>query len=108
MKKILSRLAAVSAAIFLAGCGDSTSSTAPSTNAADINNPLVNAKRTADKTSEAAALNSAVQLFNVQEGRYPKDLPELTPKYIRSLPAAPLGYKFSYDAKKGEASVVRE
>ena len=108
MKTFLSALASVMVAIFLAGCGDSSSSPAPSTNAADVDNPLVNAKRTADKTSEAAALNSAVQLFNVQEGRYPKDLPELTPKYIRSLPTPPLGYKFSYDAKKGEVSVVRE
>jgi hypothetical protein len=108
MKLFLSALASITAAFFLAGCGDSNSSTATSTNAADINNPLVNAKRTADKTADAAALNQAIQLFNVQEGRYPKDLQELTPKYIRHIPDAPLGYKISYDAKKGEVSVMRE
>ena len=35
-------------------------------------------------------------------------LAELTPKYVAKIPDAPLGYKISYDAVKGEASVVRE
>ncbi len=92
------------------GCGDSSNSKPPAkkVNPADVNNPLVNAKRTADKTTETAALNQAIQLFNVQEGRLPKDLQELVPKYIAKIPDAPLGYKISYDAVKGEASVVRE
>jgi len=40
--------------------------------------------------------------------RLPKTLAELTPKYIAKIPEAPLGYKISYDAVKGEVSVVRE
>lgn len=91
------------------GCGDSSKSVnTPEKNPADVNNPLVNAKRTADKTVDAAALNQAVQLFNVQEGRLPKDLQELVPKYIAKIPDAPLGYKITYNATSGEVSVVRE
>src|SRR5580704_7010732 len=116
--KILPSIAlAATAAILLAGCGNDNSgsasgsaSTTPtvSTNPADINNPLVNAKRTADKTIDVSWLNQAVQLYNVQEGRYPKTLEELTPKYVSQLPVPPLGYKLNYDADKGEVTVVRQ
>jgi hypothetical protein len=94
----------------LAGCDQksSTPTQAQSTNPADINNTLVNAKRTADKTTDAAYLNQAIQMFNVQEGRYPKTLNELTPKYVAKLPDPPLGYKLNYDAVKGEVTVVRQ
>lgn len=108
MKTLASLLAALAIAAGLAGCGDKSAPTAPSTNAADINNPLVNAKRTADKTLDVSYLNQAIQLFNVQEGRYPKTLEELTPKYVAKLPDAPLGYKLDYDAAKGEVTVVRQ
>ena len=112
MKPIHALLIAVPALTLLAGCGEKSGSqaqSAPSTNPADVtNNTLVNAKRTADKTIDVSYLNQAIQLFNVQEGRYPKTLEELTPKYVAKLPEPPLGYKLSYDAAKGEAAVVRE
>jgi hypothetical protein len=115
MKAIQSVLSVIAGAALLCGCGEKpttpatpVASTPPSTNPADINNPLVNAKRTADKTIDAAALNEEVQLFNVQEGRYPKTLEELTPKYIGKLPDPPLGYKLNYDPVKGEVTVVRQ
>ena len=92
----------------LAGCGDKPGSQAQSVNPADVNNPLVNAKRTADKTIDVSYLNQAVQLYNVQEGRNPKTLDELTPKYVSQLPQPPLGYKLNYDAVKGEVTVVRQ
>ena len=109
MKMIPVVFASVAAVSLLAGCGEKNSAPAASTNPADItNNVLVNAKRTADKTIDVSYLNQAVQLFNVQEGRYPKTLDELTPKYVAKLPEPPLGYKLSYDAVKGEVSVVRQ
>lgn len=96
-------------AALLAGCGGGNSpSETSSPNPADVNNPLVNAKRTADKTVNTTALNQAIQLFNVQEGRYPKDLQELVPKYVAFIPNPPAGCKISYDATKGEVSVVRQ
>jgi hypothetical protein len=108
--RIIHACGAVAALVLLAGCGDNSSSNSsgPVTNAADVNNTFVNAKRTADKTIDVAWLNQALQLFNVQEGRYPKTLAELTPKYVAKLPDPPLGYKLNYDANKGEVTVVRQ
>jgi hypothetical protein len=109
--KILPSILTAAAVVLLAGCGQNSGSTSAqnqSTNPADINNPLVNAKRTADKTLDVSYLNQAVQLFNVQEGRNPKTLEELTPKYVAHIPDAPLGYKINYDAVKGEVTVVRQ
>ena len=108
MNSIHSVLVAASALALLTGCGEKPASQSQSVNPADVNNPLVNAKRTADKTIDVSYLNQAIQLFNVQEGRNPKTLEELTPKYVAKLPDPPLGYKLKYDDTKGEVSVVRE
>jgi outer membrane murein-binding lipoprotein Lpp len=112
MKPVYSIVAATLGVLLIAGCdnnsGSGSASTTVSTNPADINNPLVNAKRTADKTIDVSYLNQAVQLFNVQEGRYPKTLEELTPRYVAQLPTPPLGYMLNYDAVKGEVTVVRK
>lgn len=107
MKILNSFLALAAVAVLAAGC-DKSSTPKAQTNPADVDNPLVNAKRTADKVIDVSYINQALQLFNVQEGRYPKTLAELTPKYVAKIPDAPLGYKISYDAVKGEVSVVRE
>jgi hypothetical protein len=107
--KFTTHLAAAACVLtLLSGCGEKSSAPPASTNAADINNPLVNAKRVADKTIDVSYLNQALQLFNVQEGRYPKTLEELTPKYVAQLPTPPLGYQLKYDPVKGEATVVRQ
>jgi|SRR5450756_2439695 len=109
MKTFKVLLPVVPALVLLTGCDGSSSSQPESTNPADVtNNTLVNAKRTADKTIDVSFINQAIQLYNVQEGRLPKTLDELVPKYVAKIPDAPLGYKIAYDAKKGEASVVRE
>lgn len=111
MKNFFALCLSATALVSLTGCGQnsSTQTQSASTNPADItNNVLVNSKRTADKTIDVSYLNQALQLFNVQEGRYPKTLDELTPKYVAKLPDPPLGYKLNYDAAKGEVTVARE
>lgn len=109
MKTIQSLLITACALALLTGCNDKSSTQSQAVNPADVtNNVLVNSKRTADKTIDVSYLNQAIQLFNVQEGRYPKTLDELTPKYVAQLPTPPLGYKLNYDAAKGEVTVVRE
>ena len=109
MKNFIFVFASIATAGLLAGCGEHSSSQTPTTNPADVtNNVLVNAKRTADKVIDVTYINKALEQFNVQEGRYPKTLQELTPSYVAKIPDAPLGYKISYDAAKGEVSVVRE
>ena len=116
MKICSSIFVSLLATVLLTGCGNNSTSQTPGTNTATAanNNPgdylgtLVQAKKTADKTIDVSYLNQAFQLFNVQEGRYPKDLQELTPKYVAHIPDAPLGYKISYDAVKGEVKVVKQ
>ena len=83
--------------------------TATDTNSpADYLGGLVRAKKTADKTIDVAYLNQALQLFNTQEGRYPKSLQELTPNYVGKIPEPPIGYKLDYDAAKGEVKIVAQ
>ena len=107
MKALL--LISVAAGLLLAGCDNSKyGSVQDNKKALDYGGTLVNAKKTADKTIDVAALDQEVQLFNVQEGRYPKTLEELTPNYISKIPVAPLGYKIEYDATKGEVTVVKQ
>src|ERR1039458_7795593 len=112
MKMLHPLLIAISAVALLAGCGEKSTSQAqgtPSTNPADItNNTLVNAKRTADKTIDVSFLNQAIQLFNVQEGRYPKNLQELVPNYVAKIPDAPPGFKIVYDVTSGTVKVVQQ
>jgi hypothetical protein len=68
---------------------------------------LVRGQQTAVKGIDTAALNQEVQLFNVQEGRLPKDLNELVTKnYLGALPDAPVGMKIVYDAVQGKVTVV--
>ena len=63
----------------------------------------------AEKTIDTVALNQAIQMFNVQEDRYPKDLNELvTKKYLRVLPQPPYGMQIVYDPNTGTVKVVKK
>jgi hypothetical protein len=110
MKVFISIFVFAAAGVLLTGCGDKSS---PKT-AADTNAPsgylgmLVDEKKSSDKKIDTAYLNQAVQLFNVQEGRYPKTLEELTPNYVAKIPEAPIGFKIDYDPVKGEVKVVAQ
>jgi hypothetical protein len=111
MKNILLVLPVIG--LLLTGCGKNSGSSSQGTNtAANTNAPsgylgtLVDDKKSADKKIDVAYLNQAVQLFNVQEGRYPKTLDELTPNYVAKIPDAPIGFKIDYDPVKGEVKVV--
>jgi hypothetical protein len=68
---------------------------------------LARAQQLAVKTVDLSSLNENIQLFNTQEGRYPKDLNELvTMRYIGKLPVAPNGMKLVYDATQGKVTAV--
>jgi hypothetical protein len=101
----------VAAAVFLGGCGKEDNSPPPA--ATPANAPagyvgaLVRGQQVAVKTVDVTSLNENVRLFNVQEGRYPKDLDELVSKqYLGALPAPPAGMKFVYNAAEGKVSVA--
>ena len=67
------------------------------------------AQQSAVKTVDTTSLNQAIQLFNVEKGRNPKDLDELVrEKFIPQIPAAPYGTRLVYDAGAGKVSVVKE
>ena len=115
-------LFAVSAGLFLAGCGNSSSTNQPaSTNTATnfaSGNPITavpdyigvvgQAQQYSVKQIDLAQVNQAIQQFNAAEGRYPKDLQELIPNYLAKMPQVPLGYRIAYDASAGTAKVVHQ
>lgn len=61
------------------------------------------------KTVDVTALNKAIDLFQVQEGRLPKDLEELVAKkYIPEMPIPPVGSKLSYNQTKGIVTIEKQ
>ena len=113
----------VAAALVLIGCGKQQNSplpasappaaapAPPATPPPTANNgylgTLVKGQQKAVKTIDVTSLNEELTLFNVQEGRYPKDLNELvTQHYIPYLPQTPAGMKLVYDAAQGKVSVA--
>jgi hypothetical protein len=110
----------VAASLLLAGCGGSSDKPGQPTNgAASSGNPLNapadylgalgKAQQTAVKTTDTASLTRAIQMFNVEEGRNPKDLNELVEKkYMPRIPAVPNGMKLEYDATTGKVKVVKQ
>src|SRR5882672_8502535 len=108
-------------ALLLVGCGDKSSKPAQTTNApaasggsvltapVDYLGALDRAQKTATKTVDTAAINQAIQLFQVDKGRNPKDLKELVDeKFLPRIPDAPYGYKIIYDANAGVVKVVKQ
>jgi hypothetical protein len=114
--------ALLAAASLLVGCGqqpDKPAGSAAGTNAstggsvatapADYLRGLADGKHSADKTVDTAALNKAIQLFNVDKGRNPKDLNELVKeKFIPSIPTPPYGTTLKYDADAGTVTIVQQ
>jgi len=119
MKSSVFLFLAMGVAALLIGCGEKsnsasgTNSTSSSGNLAtapaDYLNAAVKAEHSAVKTVDTTSLNQAIQLFNVDKGRYPKDLNELEQeKYIPKIPEVPFGNKLVYDANAGRVSVVKQ
>jgi Rieske Fe-S protein len=114
-----SHLLAVAAGLLLAGCGEKSNPPAQGTNTTSAGNPLTapvdyldaaaKAKQSAVKTVDVTSLNQAIQMFNVEKGRNPKDLNELvTEKFIPRIPDAPYGTRLEYDAASGKVTVVKQ
>jgi uncharacterized spore protein YtfJ len=101
----------IAAAALLAGCGKSGSSSQASTATNGFGGyvkSLGEAQKTADKTIDVTSINQEIQLFNVQEGRNPRNLQELVPNYMAKIPDAPHGYKIIYDATNGTVKVIQQ
>ncbi len=115
MKGIL--LLPVLALCLATGCNDSSSSssslsTNASHNATNADNvpyygAMIKAQRNATVTADMGTLKPAIDQFQVDKGRFPKDLNELVQeKYISKVPDAPYGMKLDYDPATGTAKVV--
>jgi hypothetical protein len=108
------------AGLLLSGCGECSNPSGGATNgAAGASSPLSapadyvgalgKAQQSAVKTVDTTSLNQAIQLFNVDQGRNPKDLNELVQKkFIPKIPDVPRGTKLEYDATAGAVKVVPE
>lgn len=105
---------AVTLVISLVGCGEKPNPSAAPANApanprGDYLSTITRAEQSAIKTVDTTALNQAISMFQVDKGRWPKDLNELVAeKFIPKIPEAPFGSKIVYDAGTGTAKVVKE
>jgi hypothetical protein len=113
------RYITLAAALALIGCGEKSDKPAASTNAAsggslltapaDYLGAITKGEQSAVKTIDTTSLNQAIQLFNVDKGRNPKDLNELVKeRYIPQIPTPPFGTKLDYDAEAGKVKVVKQ
>jgi len=107
------------ALFFTTGCNQSggssqTSSTNAAANATNADNvpyygAMIKAQRNAGATADVASIKPAIDQFQVDKGRYPKDLNELVQeKYLSKIPAAPYGMKLDYDPATGAVKVVSQ
>jgi hypothetical protein len=102
------------------GCGDGSNKPTQPTNAAasggsalsapvDYLGAMGKAQQSAVKTIDTASLNQAIEMFQVDKGRLPKDLNELVQeKYVPRIPETPFGTRLDYDPKTGEIKVVKQ
>jgi len=105
--------------LIVTGCGDNSNKATSGTNTAtggslltapvDYLDAAAKAKQNAVKTIDTTSLDKAVELFNVEKGRNPKDLNELvSEKFIKEIPTPPYGTKLDYDANSGRVTVVKQ
>jgi hypothetical protein len=105
------------ACLFLAGCGKDGGDTGKPTNETssvitapvDYLGAVGRAQQASIKSIDLSTLKHAIQMFQVEQDRFPKDLNELAQmKYIGEVPKAPHGQKIVYDASTGSVNVVPE
>ncbi len=120
----------VAASFALAGCGENSSTSNSASNAAanntasaadtnqhagvltapvDYLGAVLHGQQTSMKLIDISYLHHAIQMFQIEKGRYPKSLQELLDgKYIGKIPAPPYGFKIVYNPNTGEVSVVKK
>jgi hypothetical protein len=108
---------AAAALVMITGCGDQGSTGGSETNASsspltapvDYLGAVGKAQQQAIKTVDTASINQAIQLFQVEHGRYPADLNELVKeKFLPRIPDDPYGMKIVYDPATGQVKVVKQ
>jgi hypothetical protein len=93
----------------VASTNTASSASSPLTAPVDYLGALAKGQQQAVKTVDTASLDRAIQMFSVDEGRYPKDLNELVQgKYMARIPEPPYGMKLVYDPNTGAVRVVKQ
>lgn len=98
--------------LMVVGCSDSSSSTGKKATAADANpanyvRGALDAGMNAKATVGAIGLERAIQLYRIKEGKNPSTLQDLVKKgHLPSIPPAPAGRAYQYNAKTGKVKVV--
>ena len=107
-------------AVLLAGCGGNSGTPAQQTNApasgggvltapVDYLGAVGNAQKSAVKTIDTASIQQAIQMFQIDKGRFPKELKELVDEgFMPRIPEAPYGMKIVYNAQDGSVKVVKQ
>ncbi len=110
-----SSLVILSATLALAGCGNNQGGGSAQTNGATAQptasgnylDTLANSRDRAVGVVDLASINQAIQVFDANEGHYPRDLEELvTNKLIGEIPPTPRGKKLDYNPATGEIKLV--
>ena len=99
----------LTAGLLCSGCGEKNpkQNKAGSANPADYVRGTLSAGENAKATVGAATIQRAIQMYKVQEGKNPSSLKQLVSKgLLPEIPSAPVGKKFSYNAKTGKVKVV--
>ena len=92
-----------------AGTNAATASGNPANAPAGYLNALVQGQQSAVKTIDTSSIDKAIQLFNVDQNRNPRDLKELVEKkYLPKIPEVPVGMKLVYDSAAGTVKVVKQ
>jgi hypothetical protein len=104
------------AGLLLAGCNKDKPSPDGQTGPSSGGNPLTapadyldaaaRAKQSATKTVSGAGLDQAIKLFYTENGKFPRELKELTPQYLPQIPPPPAGMRYDYDPSAGTFKVV--
>ena len=106
--------------LLLPGCGSkkevskeemltNNSSGNPITAPVDYLGAVNQARKSAVARIDIASLQNAINLFNAQEDRYPRDLNELAKqRYIQAVPTLPAGSRFDYNPQTGSIRIVRQ
>jgi len=106
--------------IVAGGCGDNSNKPAQATNAAtsgggaltapvDYLGAMGRAQQSAVKTIDTASLKQAIQMFQADQGRLPRNLNELVQeKFLPRIPETPFGTRLDYDPSTGETKVVKQ
>ena len=111
-------LLGLSANLTLTGCGNKSNAPDSSTNTtsgsvvtapADYVGAMAKAEQSAVKTIDTASVKSAIQMFQADQGSFPKDLNELVEKkFLSKIPATPFGTRLDYDPKTGAVKVDKQ